>query len=64
MKYIPAAILTIGMLVLAAGAVAYLFRLNVLTGARIGPSLTPVYVILAGVAIAVVGLISKTAVDD
>jgi ABC-type Fe3+-siderophore transport system permease subunit len=62
-RYIVYTVLALGIILLIQGAIAFYFRVNVLTGTRYGPSLTPVYIILSGVGISVVGLALKTFAD-
>ena len=52
-----------GVLALADGAAAFYLRINFLSGTRYGPSLVPVYIIFAGIAVSVVGLALKTVAD-
>ena len=60
MKYLTNLLLVGGLVVLAQGAVAFFLRFNFITGTRYGPSLTPLYLVFAGIAILVVWLILRT----
>jgi protein-S-isoprenylcysteine O-methyltransferase Ste14 len=53
----------IGVIILIQGAIAFFLRVNVFTGNRYGPSLTPVYIIFAGVLICLIGLALRTFAD-
>ena len=63
MRHVAHVIFGVGLLVMANGAVAFYFRYNFITQQRYGPSLTPIYIIGASIAILVVGLVLKTIAD-
>jgi hypothetical protein len=52
-----------GMIVLVQGAIAFYWRINVFSGTQYGPSLTPVYIIFAGILICLIGLTLRTFTD-
>ena len=60
MKYLTNLLLVGGLVVLAQGAVAFFLRFNFITGTRYGPSLTPIYLVFAGIGILVLWLILRT----
>jgi protein-S-isoprenylcysteine O-methyltransferase Ste14 len=63
MKRLSSVTLLVGMIVLLQGAIAVYWRVNVFNGTRYGPSLTPVYIILAGILICLIGLTLRTFAD-
>jgi hypothetical protein len=56
-------VLLVALLVLANGAVAFFYRYNFITQARYRPSLIPIYIIGAGIAIGLVGLAMNTSIS-
>ncbi|HEY3244346.1 MAG TPA: hypothetical protein VGM03_13450 [Phycisphaerae bacterium] len=60
MKYLTYALMVLGLLILANGAVAFFDRYNFITQERYGPSLTPIYIIGAGILVCLLGLALNT----
>jgi len=62
-KFLAASTLLLGILIVIQGAIAFHFRINILTGTQYGPSLMPVYLIFTGISVCILGLALKTIAD-